>query len=252
MQFVDCCAFVLFLSMNICNACMCIFFILYPNLPNLPGNILPTDKWYWFPLVYIFTIYTNTILLLKCSFLACLALVYGIVYLPFVLNELCLGKTKYRATEHLRHSNNLFVVYRMTQIIQEMVNIIIGKLLFPAQAAVTLAYVFGCCIIIRHKKDLSITALTTIIIWSALPNFLWGTALYIGGYLHSSGRKILKSWKYCKWETRGERKLVLKFAKSCRPLMICYGSFFILRRQSLPMFVKGLIKGLQRGLLVRK
>lgn len=232
------------------DICMCVYFVYNPSLPNMPGNILPSNKWYWFPLVHLFPVYFNTVILLQSAMVACLMFIYGAIYLPLVVRELDLGGSNYRALHRLRRSDKLMLVYRMVYIVQEILNSVIGKFMVPLQWAFTTEFVFGSCILIGRRKELSAEALLTVITWSVFPPACWALLLYAGGYLCCTGEKILKSWKYYKyWPTTREKQIVLKFEMSCKPLTVSHGKFFVIRKESLPLFLRALAFWLMRTLL---
>lgn len=242
-----------FVFLQFLNVCISVFYISTPDLPDLFGYYLPLDKWYWFPLAYLFCPYISFIVITQFAITFSIAYYYGVVYVPLILKELCLGRIRYRAVDTLRKPDNLIISYRMAQIVQQMINAVIGKLLIPTQATLTFSFVFGCCLIIKHKNELSAMAVITIVFWSIIPNIFWATFLCIGGYMHCQGKKILNSWRYDKWQTRKEKQLMAKRKKSCKPLTLNYETCFVIKNQSLLVFIRGLTRGLMRALLsIRK
>ncbi len=96
---------------------------------------------------------------------------------------------------------------------------------------------------------MEIAAEFMIIVWMLAGPIGWGLVLTMGGYLHSNGLKILNSWKQSRWMSSLEIKVMTRFARSCTPIMICYGKVFVVRKVSLMVFVRGLSRGLVRALL---
>lgn len=252
MKFMDIGILLISLFFIFCDVLFTLFFIAYPTLPHLFGSLLPSDKLFLLPILHLYHVYSNTILLTQIYLNVTVMFIYGCVYLPIVIPELRLGRSKYRTSNALRKPDTLIWVYRMVQIIQEVVNQLVGRLLVPSQALFTLEFIFGCYTIIRHTRDLLLIAVLTISIWSIVPSLLWAGFLYSGGYLNSSGRKILNSWKYHHWPNKQVKQSMSKFVRSCRPLALCYGTIFVIRRQTLLIFLRGLIRGLMRALLTTK
>lgn len=223
-------------------------FLIFPTAPAVFGNVLP-DEWYMFPVHYIFPLYIIPYCYANVAAVTGIAVILGTVYIPFIVKELRVGRSKYKTVDELRYSENLKVVYRMAQLNQIRINGLAGKLLIPAQAMVTLVFVFGGYVVIRHRSQMSTVPFLMVTSWTFAAAFGWGLVLTMGGYLQSHGVKILKSWKQHPWRSKNEKKEMNKFAKSCRPIMMCYGKMFAIRRVSLMSFVRGMTRGLMRAIL---
>lgn len=247
MMVVEVLLFLMILSFCFSLLFLGIFYVCYPSLPNLFGNIVPPHA-YFFPIIYILPTYICITLVCKCGLFLSFALIYGTVYYPLVVKEVQMGRRKYKASDSIRETKNLMLVYRMLQIIQARLNHLFGKCLVPMQALMTISFVFGGYMLIRFKSEVSLITILFMIL-SVLPSFLWSVLLYMGGHLHVTGRKIIMSWRYYRWSNSYDRKLMKKFRMSCRPIMICYGKMYILQRQSPLVFFRGLVRGLVRALL---
>ncbi len=238
------------LAASLCSACTVTLLVclIYPGHPASFGHILP-NKWYSLLIVYLFSLYIvpycfNYVLILTETVLPLVLLV-----IRFVVNELRIGRPKYLSNDFFRTPQNLQLVYRMGQILMACINGLFGKLLIPFQTIATLLFVFGSYVTIKHHDKMKIISLLMILSWALLAAFGWGCILVMGGYLHSNGQKILTSWKKNVWKSRKERNEMKRFVKSCKPMAICYGKLFVIRRVSLMVFVRGLTRGLKRTIL---
>lgn len=183
-----------------------------------------------------------------------LLMVYGTFVMPFFVNELRLNKmSSYRSKSELRKNcDALIKEYRAMQILQKMYNNLFGQFLVPFQSVITLTFVFGSFIVIKHRNDdtMHIFPFLLMASWSIVAPACWSFMLLIGGYLHSNGMKVLSSWKYHRgWKSCLERKLMKKCQASCKPVTINYGKAYVIRKVSVLEFNKGLIRGLARALL---
>lgn len=227
------------------------FFIVWPTAPTLFGSVLPL-KWYYFPLIYLFPIYTGTCLNFYIVPVLVAAFVLGTVFIPFTVRELRLGRKKYWANDTLRNPWKLQMIYRNVQIIQHHINLLAGKLLVPFQTVTTLIFVLSGYVVLKHREHMAMAPFIMILSWTGLAPVIWALILTMGGFLHSNGLKILNSWTLFQSDQRlskFEKRVMAKFKASSKPIMICYGKMFVMRRVSVMVFVRGLSKGLLRALL---
>ncbi len=239
------CLAVSLLSVCIINTLVC---LIYPGHPASFVQILP-NKWYSIVIVYLFSLYIvpycyNSLLILVETALPLILLV-----IRFAVNELKIGRLIYLTNDSLRTPQNLQLVYQMSQILMTCINGLFGKLLIPVQTIATLLFIFGSYVAIKHHDKIEIISLLMVLSWSLSAVAGWGGILMLGGYLHSNGQKILTAWKKNPWKYRKERNEMKRFVKSCKPMAICYGKLFVIRRVSLMVFVRGLTRGLKRAIL---
>ncbi len=251
MKIVDLCIFGQVLSIFIMAIPSFLCFIIYPDSPGLPGNVLPTDCWFIFPLIYIFPMYTTVYFFIIFGMVINSAFILGTTYIPLLVRELPVGKRnhKYYSNEILRSPENIIHVYMTVEILQNKINQLCGILLIPFQTVTTLLFTFSGYVVIRHRDTIGIGPVLLMLTWAICAPAVWGMILIMGGYLHSNGVKILSSWKRYSWKTRAERKLMSKFVKSCKPLIICYQNVFVIRKISVMIYVRILSRSLARTLL---
>lgn len=224
----------------------------FNNFPWLPGSVIPST-WYFTPINILFPLYMSIVAMLNLSFFCQFTIIFSLSLLPFMVQEFTLGRSKYRSIPLLRHPNTLPTAYRAMQILQfRIINQLFGKFLVPAQAIITVLSIFSCFVLLEKRNLINtplIAALSCITLFVPLS---WTIVLYLGGYLHSKGNAILKSWKYFKWKYEGERKIMTKFRLSCPPLAVSFGSMYVIRKGSVPVFLRGLVRGLTRISLTLK
>lgn len=251
MKKVDFCIIGLTISIIMIAATTVLFFIISPNTPGLPGNVLPTNSWLLFPLIYVFPIYTVIYCYITIGIVTVSAFILGTVYIPLLVRELPVGKHdhKYSANENLRSPSNIIHVFMTVEILQTKINQLCGVLLLPFQTVITLLFAFSGYVVIRHRDKIGTVPFVLMVSWVTFAPAVWGLLLVMGGYLHSNGLKILNSWKRHTWNSKAEKKLMNKFAKSCRPIMICHQKMFIIRKISVLLYVKSMSRNLVRTLL---
>lgn len=222
----------------------------FNNFPWFPGNTLPST-FYYAPVNYLLPFYTVTVMLANLCFVAQGILIYGTNIVPFMCKELMLGQREYRTRGTLRKPENLIQAYRQVQLLQmRIMNDFFGKYIVPSQAVISLLFVFNTFVIIKRKGALSnVVILIGLHCVSVIAPTAWVLCLYMGGYVHSKGICILRSWKCYRWKDSMERRLMNKFRLSCVPLAIRFGSMYTTRKVSVLLFIKGISRGLARAFL---
>jgi len=76
--------------------------------------------------------------------------------------------------------------------------------------------------------------------------------LEFGRFLFCRGTKVIKSWKVDEKNYQGESKVMKKFARSCKPIVLSYGKQFVVGRVSVLVFFRGIVRGTFRALLATK
>lgn len=229
--------------------------IIFPHLPIFPGYYIPETSHFLVKLVFCYTYSTYILiyLFINVALLLLAALLASFYYIPFVIFELKLGRLKkaYKSCKTLRDPLiNLMMAFRTCQIVQLLLNNVLGIFLVPTHFLVCQFVVMGTYTVVKHIHELTVTTSVFAIFVLVNVGLFWGTFLMMGGYAHLYGVKVLESWKYYKnYKSRNEKKLMSKFRKSCKPIMINYYSYFIMRRLSVLKFVRSLSRGILRALL---
>lgn len=224
------------------------FYILFPTFPIQFGYIFPASNC-WTILCVCIHIYSVLLYFWHYAVILISAALYGAITLPLVSHELKCGQKSYASVATLREPANLIKVYRANQLFHIKFNICVGKILLPAQTMLTLLFIFSCYMLIRMKSSMELFQFCLFVVLAVIGSFGLGIFLIIFGYVHLNGNKVLNSWKRYTWSSKRERVLMNKFRVSCKPIMICWGKAFIVRKVSVLVFVRGLTRGLVRDLL---
>ncbi|CAL8106445.1 unnamed protein product [Orchesella dallaii] len=199
--------------------------------------------------ISFFQIYLTCIIYWNMGFTILALFLYGIVVFSMLIDEFCLNRRKYRAINAFRNLNDLMFNYRCFQILQSCCMQAFGYLMIPIQSTVMNLIVFCNFMLLVHGSELQIMTLATMSLWSILGTTVWTFILYLGGYMHKMSEKTLRSWKVHPWGSKNERKMMSKFRKSCRPVLIQFGNTFVIRKRTCLKFLRGITKGTFRALL---
>lgn len=179
-------------------------------------------------------------------------IIYGYYFSAVYTAELELGKheTEYKSNPKLRlSSENLRVVYRAFQVLHVHAMHITGPLLLAGNALFTVFVQFQVFVLIRYWTSLEIYAKLIIMGGYILALVLWTSMLLLGKLLFVKGSIILRSWIGINWGNQLENHGMRKFSRSCKPLVLAYGSRFVIRKKSVFVFYKGVTRGIFRALL---
>lgn len=224
---------------------------MFPRLPIFVGNVLLPEAppivyipfQYFFPWFYYFIVFLTINILIICFF------AYGLFVVRFAVTELRLSRRKYKTPATLREPEHLIMAYRRIQVLQQYVTLFTGPLIFPTQAVLTKLVIFCSYMFIKHHHDTKIVSLALLLCWGTISVLFWSGVLFMGGCLHFYGVKVLLSWKYYPWPNRYTKRLMGKFRKSCQPLQINYGRTYVIKKLSVPKFIRSLSVGILRVLL---
>ncbi|OXA48134.1 hypothetical protein Fcan01_16922 [Folsomia candida] len=117
------------------------------------------------------------------------------------------------------------------------------------QLAISSGYVF-----IAEGKKVNVAKRMTFLVCVPSAVLSWAALMTCAAKIQRSAKKCLTSWKVHgdHWESRGDRKYVSKFRKSCKPLYFGWGGFMVVTHKSVLKFMQGIIRGLFRTLLALK
>lgn len=253
-KFLDLCLFLLLLAFLLLAVSYCVFCIIFPESPVSIFGIIPESlpKIYSLPL-YIFYFYFTLTLHASVYIVLAAVFIWGTLVIPLVISELRIGHRR-----HLKQLINraipkrLRLVYRSVQILQQMVNKLCGKFILPTQTLSTLLFIWSGFMAIRHRQQMETTTLILMVGWASAAVLMWGGTLVLAGNLHSSGKKILNSWKNHQqiWTMAAERKMMNKFRVSCKPIYLGFGKTYIVQRKTVMIYGRELWRGIVRALLM--
>lgn len=204
-------------------------------------------------LVVIFHSYLMISIATSLSLTGTLLITY-FYYLTVVLTgQLRLGRKRYFTSVILRNPENVRHVFRSFQILNANAMALIGGFILFHHAVFMLQLILILFLLARYwgtleplsKAPLLIGMLTLIAFWSFILGF--------GGFLFIKGKQVIKSWNIRTWHFgKLEDKVMKKFVKSCKPVIVSYGTQFVVKRVTLPLFLKGVARGTLRALLTTK
>ncbi|CAL8125323.1 unnamed protein product [Orchesella dallaii] len=225
--------------------------ILLPNSSSQLGSVLPsnTPSLIRFIVTYVYPCHCLIIIHVALYIIACVGFLYGVIVVPFVIFEFHVDRKKYLTLEELRKPYTLMKAFRMMQVMQDKLMHLVGIFLVPTQSFFGNLIVFCSYMIIKYRHEMNIATVGMMFVWSFMGFVSWGWILLVGGYLHLYRSRVLTSWKYHQWRTPQERRIMSKFRKSCKPIMIHYGKTYTIRRVSVLKFIRGFTKGILDALL---
>lgn len=230
------CIFVIFDSQGLVN-----FFVVLP----FPGIF------HFFILIYNF--YMICYLIIGSAIVIILVFSYGYHMIIFYALELQLGRSKYRCCNLLRDNpENLRHDYRAAQILHKAFLTLFGPYFLIFNAAFMTTLIYLCFVLIRYWYVLNFYTKAPLIVGVFLVVTLWTNVLILGNILSNKGNKILKSWSKKSWGIAKENRIMEKFRRSCKPLLICYGTQFVIGKGSLFTFYRGVTRGTVRSLLTAR
>lgn len=105
-------------------------------------------------------------------------------------------------------------------------------------------YILLCVIVlVKEWSVLDFPCIFFICSVSPMAWSIWSFILHVGGIFNSDSIKNLRSWK-------GKNRHLNKFRLGCRPLFLGFEGYFVMRRLSMLKFLKGVVRGTMRVLLL--
>lgn len=205
--------------------------------------------------LFMLNLYVISACLLMTSFFICYFVLYGMNVVLFYTLELRLGfhDSKYCTISTLRKQPDcLATVYRAFQILHQYFLLQFGPILLFADGVLMMNCIYITFVLIRYWNELEAYAKAPLLVQDILGMLVWSGIVEIGRLLNNRGNKVPNSWMRSNWRSAFEQKFIKKFRKSCKPLLLAYGTQYVVRNKSLLMFYKGVIRGTFRMLLSLK
>lgn len=217
------------------------------------GQLIP-EKYFYFP-VGVLAICYHVYLMTCVSFSAAIAGSGALIYcfnVAMVIKELRLGRRKYTSEDTLRTLKPTMHVYRSLQVIHATAMYLFGPYLVVFNAIFMMSTIYVNFVLMRYWGSLEL--LTRLLLWFI--NFIltfYLVLLWLGCTFFVGSLSTLRSWKGLKWsETKAGNKEMKAFQRSCRPILMCWGNHFVIRRQSIFVYGRGVVRGTFRALLTTK
>lgn len=248
-------AFVLFYSLS----CFTVGFLvtLYclfdPRAAVFLGALIPLQYYSYLIMAIIATLFHGYMMIvLELSVALTGSIVIFILwYLTVILTkELRLGRTSYKTLNTLREQDNLRIIYRSFQILNENAMCFIGPYITMFHCLFVLFPALCNFLLIRYWHDLDLLCKLPLLTGCFLVTGFWLLVLQLGKYLWVRGNRILTSWSRTSWSgSNTEMKIMRKFTKSCRPILIFHGKQLVVGRMTQFFYFKAVTRGTFRALL---
>lgn len=216
------------------------------------GSLIPKE--YFTPLIKFLVIVYHAYLLLVGHAAVCMfapaVIMYAYYLAPFYLRELRVGLVKYRTDPSLRTTCNIQVMIRALQLLHEHTLNFLGIWLVIGNGYFMYTVIFCSAVLMCYWSEL--LPIPKVMLCGICLIFLgfWLFLLELGRYFFVKGAKTMRSWKVCKWGSN--TKQMIKFQKSCRPILLSWGTQFVIRRATVLNFLRGIVRGTFRTLIVMK
>ncbi len=157
----------------------------------------------------------------------------------FVTVELRVGlkENRYNSLSILRQNSNILQIeFRALQILHKNILCWLGPYVLLMHGAFMTAAIFFNFILIRYGGKLDPLYRIPIILGLVLCLGIWTSVIEISRVLNSRGNKVLSSWGGDKWGNSFNNKLMKRFRRSCKPLVVAYGTQFVMGKGTIFVF----------------
>jgi hypothetical protein len=175
-----------------------------------------------------------------------------VVVYPIIQREFRAGlsPTEYRTSNRMRRFENFSTEYRTLELLHKQAMSIFGVMIIPEQNLVGQFVLYSNYTLIKYWNELDFTIKCVITMMDLTVLCFWFIILEVCGRFYMEAAKSLKSWKLLPVRNRMEAKYLSKFRKASRPLVIGFGEVFKIKRLTVLKFLRGIVKGTFRALLL--
>jgi hypothetical protein len=242
----------LLISFSICGACVVKHhYFESPHDKIYPITFLPSHAFH--KLTYItygiVSLYFDISVWLSITFIALVALMYCTIITRLLFTEFVARRSRYLFSNRLRTVENLVLEYRAMEVLHLNMNELIGVAIIPIQATIGQSTLFCNFLLASRWSHLDPMTKCILVTWVGSLLFLWVIGLEVAGRLNAQSLKVLGSWHFWGWSKR-DKKLVLKFKKSCRSIGIRAGRYYCIKRSSVLCFIRGIVEGTFRAFCI--
>lgn len=242
----------------------------YFGFPQSPLYITSEiDKKFMNPIVYFSygllysrLVFTTT---LSFTFLLIILLVYHFLFVPIYSVEFRLGSPPgQRSSDELRTIQLFPPMYRCLEIIIGMQNQVISMAFIPLQTGFWWLDIFTFLALNRYWNSLHKVQRVVLTIFATGCTILWSVTLKIYGNMGVWNNKTRASWKravamdtgswhgYSKLNPEKDKAYMRRFQRSCRPMYVAHGKFFVVKPMTVLNFVRKVSWGALKGLLMTR
>lgn len=250
--------FLLLILVSVVFISLSILFGLYePREAVFAGQLIPENYYSYFPLG-ILTVIPQAYVLIVIQLSIFLAISGATVYMyyltMFLIREFQLGSKKhYRTSESFRQPNNIVYLYRSVQILQEQALSFVGPFFTIFHLLLCVLPVFSNYALFRYWDLLKWLVKAPLLLAYFGCVMFWLFVLQVGKYLWIRGNKNFDSWSKVGFHTNKiEGKIMRKFQKSCRLILLRQGKVLVLGRMTQFVYVKIVIVYTCKALLTLK
>lgn len=246
-QLIDFASFSAILSNAYIPCCIAVYCAYDARGAIFLGRWIPAENFVYFPHGLIITLFHTYLVLIIAinQTLACIITFPNIIYMTLILSRelnLNLKLTQYRTDSSLRSAENLQHAYRSFQILTEQWNRVVGIVLWTGNLFFFAVPVLFMVMLLNIWQQLLPIARATLIMGLIIICVVWLILLQCGKYFWLQGNKTLRSWKLHGGKDGRKRRLMKKFHKSCRLILLRYGNALVLGRMNQFTYILGLIK----------
>lgn len=227
--------------------CVTIYCAVNPRAAIFLGQLIPIDYYSFFPwgiLITCFHCYLVFILSLSQA-ISCVLIYANLYYMTTILSRelnLSLKPDQYRTCRDLRLSDNLRLEYRSFQILMEHWNELLSYIIWSGSLLFIGLPVLYIVIMLHSWRRLEFIAKFSLSMALLACVCSWIIFLQCGKYFWLQGSKTLHSWRKHDWKNRREERIMQKFHRSCKCILMRYGKAIVLERMNQFSYVLGLIK----------
>jgi len=218
------------------------------------GDLIPT-AYFVFPIrliVILFHGYLILVVHLVMISLGNAAWVYLWYITPIYTKELRIGRGNHKMEDTLRNPKNIRHIFRCLQVLHANIFCVLGLVILVCNASFMLTSIYCNFVLIRYWDELQGFSKMQFLNWSVIFVWSWQFILEFGRYISSKGGKVLASWKGNKWGSMRENRVMERFHRSCKPIVLAYGNHFVIGRLSILRYFRGITRGTFRALLTTK
>jgi len=165
---------------------------------------------------------------------------------PLIQKEFRPNQKNCTTSNDLRNPTNFVYIYRSLEVMHRFMMDVVGNLILPYSLLGAQIVLFCNVSILRDTK---VDAILVII--STFTLIILFVGLEFCGRFYKNSQMTIKSWQNFNCSKSG-KQIINKFRKGCVPLKFETRGYFVIRRSTALVFLKGIIRGTFRVLLTLK
>lgn len=233
-------------------------FLMYDLRGNISMGALIPSQYFYLPVKFFLIVLQSYLIavLFICDVTTISLLIVCNVYNAVIISqELRLGREKYSYMTSLTlrmKSENLSHVFRSCQLIHSYIACFMGPFLLLLNASSVLISIFISVVLGMYWGKLQFFGKCCLVTILGTTLVVWTGTLDLGRILFVNGSKTLKSWRSHQWGSANKDKIMKRFLRSCKPILLYYGKTFTIGRSNVLTFQKNVEVGTFRSLMLLK